>query len=140
MTTNFNKIVKEKERDIDREHKERLSRCIPIAQKILEMIAEEKLPMGDLADKQGKIKDDVKNRYDDFTGKVLVYMLQSGLKYSEKKFVFQLLLQQIEQTQEKVLRAIGLSFERAFEEKWKDELDITLGDIHEILLAIANKK
>lgn len=133
----FNKIIKAKDRDIKEEYKERTNRCLPVAQKILEMLAEEKLPMGELADKQGEIKEDVKNRYDDFASKILVLMLESNIKYSERNFLFQLIMQPFEQSKEKVIRSVERSFERAFTEKWKDELDITMGDIHEILINIS---
>lgn len=136
---NFNKIIKAKERDINQEYQERLKRCRPIAQKIIEMIAEAKLPMGDLKDKNGNLKEDIESRYYDFTGEVLKMMLESGMKYSERNHVFQLMLQTYEQTMEKTTKAIELSFERAFKEKWKDELDITMGDIHEILLKISKQ-
>ena len=137
---NFNKIIKAKEKDIKEEYRERTSRCIPVAQKIIEMIATEKLPMGELADKDGQIKKDVKDKYDDFASKVLVLMLESNIKYSERTFLFQLVFQTYERTKEKVINAIDRSFSRANEEKWgKDEMDITMGDIHGILLDIAKK-
>ena len=139
MAVDFNKIIKARERDIKEEYKARTKRCLPVAQKILEMLAAEKLPMGELADKQGEMKEDVKGRYEDFASKILVLMLESGILYSERNFLFQLMMQPFEQTKEKVIRSVERSFERAFTEKWKDELDITMGDIHEILLGIAKK-
>lgn len=140
MGVDFNKIIKAKERDIREEYKDREKRCKPVSQKIIEMMAAEKLPMGEISDKDGKIKKEVQDKYNDFSIKVLTFMLQSNIKYSEKKFIFQLMKQVFEQFEERVISSLEKSFERAFVEKWKDELDITLVDIHQILLDIANKK
>jgi len=130
----FKKIMKGQERSMEDEYKDRLKRCRPIAQKIIEMMAEEKLPMGDIGSKDGSLKKEVEEKYYDFSAKVLTLMLDSGVKYSERSFLFQLVLQTYEQTREKVIKAVDMSFERAFTKKWKDELDITMGDIHEVLL------
>lgn len=133
----FNKIIKAKEKDIAEEYKERTARCAPVAQKILEMMAEEKLPIGELADKKGQMKEEVKSKYEDFAAKVLVLMLESKIKYSERNFVFQLMMQPFEQVKEKIINSIDRSFSRANEEKWgKDEMDISMADIHDILINI----
>jgi hypothetical protein len=134
--TDFKKIMKGKERAIDKEYQDRLVRCIPVAEKIIKMIAEEKLPIGELADKEGKIKEYVKERYENFAVKVLTLMLESDIRYSERTFLFQLVLQAFDKSREMVIMSIDRSFERAFEAKWKDELDITMRDIHEVLINI----
>lgn len=137
MATDLKKILKAKEKNFDKENQERISRCLPVAQKIVEMVAEEKLPMGILTDKKGLLKEDVANKYDDFAIKILVLMLESDIKYSERNFLFQLIYQLFEQTKEKVINSIDRSFSRANQEKWgKDELDIGMKDIHEILINI----
>jgi len=137
MAINYNKILKEKEKDINKENNERLERCVPLAQKIIEMIAEAKLPIGTLADKDGKMKEEVNKKYSEFSAEVLALMLQSNLKFSERNFVWQLVLQPIDQAKEKVINSLNRSFERANEEKWgKDEMDITMGDIHDVLINI----
>jgi hypothetical protein len=136
MSTDFSKIIKAKERSIDKEYQERLTRCRPVAQKILEMIAAEQLPIGDIMDKGG-LKEDVIGKYEDLAAKVLVLMLESNLRYSERNFLFQLVLQPYEQAKEKILNSVNRSFTTANEQKWgKDELDITMGDIHEILIGM----
>lgn len=136
MATDFRKIVKAKERDIDREYQDRLTRCRPMAQKILEMVGAEQLPVGDIMEK-GAVKPEIAEKYEDLAAKILVLMLESQLKYSERNFLFQLVLQAIEQTRDKVINSVDRSFERANEKKWgKDELDITMGDIHQVLTSI----
>jgi hypothetical protein len=135
--SNFNKIIKAKEKDINKENQERLDRCSPIAQQILEMMAVEKLPIGEINDKQGRIKDDVKTRYMDFASKILVLMLKSEIKYSERTFLFNLIQQILEQSREMVINSVERSFSRVNEEKWgKDEMDINMKDIHDILINI----
>jgi hypothetical protein len=141
MAVDFKKIVKAKTKDIDKEYQERLARCRPVAQKILEMIAAENLPIGDIMERgQGEItilKDGVAEKYENLAIKILTMMLDENLKYSERNFVFQLVRQPYEQVGEKVIRSVDRSFTRANEAKWgKDELDITMKDVHEVLLSI----
>jgi hypothetical protein len=135
MEINFNKVIKAKQRDINDEFRERLASCVPVANKIFEMMVEEKLPIGEINDKHGKMKSDIIDSYDNFAAKVLTFMLSSGVKYSDRKFIFQLMKQPFELAEERILRAIGISKDKADEKKWgKDELDITMGDIHSVLL------
>lgn len=131
----FNKVIKARQRDINDEFQERLASCMPIAKKIFEMMVSENLPIGEINDKKGKMKEEIVNSYDDFAAKVLVYMLENNVKYSDRKFIFQLMKQPFELVEERVLRAVGISKERADEKKWgKDELDITMKDIHKVLI------
>ena len=57
--TDFNKIIKAKQRSINDEFQERLASCLPIAGQIFEMMITEKLPMGVINDKKGEMKKEI---------------------------------------------------------------------------------
>lgn len=132
---NFNKIQKSIQKTIDKESKARLERCIPVAQEIMRMIASDSPPIGDIADKRGEILKDVSDKYDELAAKILTLMLKNNLNYFDKEFIFQLVMQMVEKTKDKVIKSMERSFDRASEKKWgKDMMDLTMEDIHNILL------
>jgi len=140
MASDLKKILKAKQLDFEKEYNARLERCRPIAQKIIEIIAESNLPTGDLFDKKQQMKEDESKAYEETTLKILRLVLDSGVLYADRNFIFQLIFQPVEQIKLKVLQSIDRSFERADENKWgKDTLDITMDDIHQELLSIEGK-
>lgn len=122
--SNFNKVKKGKTKDlnVDRE-----KRCIPLAKKIISIVAESKYSLGKLSDKDLK-------EYDEIALAVISEMLSDDILYSEKEFVFQLVLQAIENTKEVVLRNMNRSFDIALNKRiGKDFKDLKISDIDNIL-------
>lgn len=141
MGVNYNEFTKKQLKDVDKEFKKRLERCVPVAKEILKMVVEADLPMGEFSDKKGVMNDDIRNTYESFSAKVLAHMLQSNICYMDKNFIFQLILQPFDQTKEIVLNAVSKSFERTEEILFgKDLLDVNFDDIHKILLKNAEEK
>jgi hypothetical protein len=141
MGINYNSLVKKNQKDFEAEYQKRLDRCLPVAEEIMKMVVESKLPMGTLGDKKGEMKEDVRETYESFSAKVLAYMLNSNMHYMDKDFVFQLIFQPFEQVKNIVVNAVNRSFERSEEILFKkDILDIDFQDIHEILLRNAEEQ
>jgi len=137
---NYKKLVKKQNKEFEKEYQKRLDRCLPIAKEIMKMMLEAELPMGTFNDKKGEILPEIQDIYESFSAKVLAYMLNSGMNYMDKDFVFQLILQPFDKTREITLNAVNKSFEKAEEILFgKDILDVNFDDIHQLLLKNAEK-
>jgi hypothetical protein len=84
------------DKEIKEKAEEGLKRCISIAQEIIKIIARHEIKLGQLTNEE---KD---KYYDPIAKEILDLMVEKNLLYLEKDFVFQLVLQAIEQTREKV--------------------------------------
>lgn len=116
------------DKDIKDEAKKRLERCIPIAKEMILLISISDVVLGEA--------DAVVNAkvYDDIAEKMLKKMLNANIPYSDRQFIFQLAMQAIEMTQEKVIKSIERSYEIARDKMWgKSYFDVNLKDIDDQL-------
>ncbi len=112
-------------------HQERLDRCVPIAKKILTLLAEENPYIGDVNDKDtGQPKPEANESYNKIAGKVLEVLFEANIRFTEKLFVFSLVKQAAELTEEKVQMSLDNSMQRAESQLWgKDVMELDLQDI-----------
>ena len=112
------------EKDLTKEREEKLA---PVAQEIIEMIANAKLPIGEThAHDNGK--------FDHVAGEVLKLMLKHEVKYADKSFLFQLVLQPFDIVKETVHLSLTKSFDLVINRALKKDFgDVTLKDMDQIL-------
>lgn len=108
-------------------HKEEMDRCVPIARKVLELMAEGVTEMGDITGTQPQ-------GYKDIAVKVQQLFLEKNIYWVERQFIFQLLFQAFEMTRDITLNNLAKSFNFASQKMWGKEMDeIKFTDIDEIL-------
>ena len=113
-----------KERDLT---KERLERVVPVAKEALKLIANAELPMGDVHERDN-------HKFDAVAKDILKLMLDARLKYVEKEFLFQLILQPVGMLKEVVLKSLSNSFDKVIEKLLKKEFrDTDLQDMDNLL-------
>lgn len=123
----FKEVRKGTEKKLEDLHITREKRCVPIAHAILEVIAESKLKLGKLDPKDYK-------GYDESALRIITLMLEKNINYSDKNFIFQLVMQAVEQTQDTVIRNLEKSFDFALDKKFgKPYSDVKMSDIDNIL-------
>lgn len=118
------------DKKIEDETKKRVKRCIPLAIELIKLLAEKELVLGEA--------DLVANAevYDEVAKEMLQKMLDACIPYSDRNFIFQIAMQPIEMSQEKVLRNLERSYEIARDKIWgKNFFDLTLEDIDKALKA-----
>ncbi len=101
---------------------------MPVAQEVLEMIADASLPTGILTDAQ------VDEAYKGITLKVMALFLERDLNYTDRNFIFQLVAQVTDNVASKVTTNLEASFNLASDKVWgKDINDLKLIDIDGVL-------
>lgn len=109
---------------------ERELRVAPIAKEIIQLVAAANLPVGDLKNIN------VKETYDVVAKQVIELLLKRELKYIDKEFLFQLVLQPASIIQETVLISLKESLNRAHDKSLGVVYDqATLADLDRILKA-----
>ena len=122
--TKENKKIKDEGKKLN---KERFERCVPIARKIIKLIAEADLPIGET-----HAHDNTK--YNSVAKEILAIMLKHEAKYVDKDFIFQLILQPFDQLKGIVFMSLGDSLDKAIDKKFgKDFRELTLRDMDKIL-------
>src|SRR5258708_19846371 len=107
---------------------ERLVRCMPVAQEVLEMIADASLPTGILTDAQ------VDEAYKGITLKVMALFLERDLNYTDRNFIFQLVAQVTDNVASNVTTNLQARFHLSSDKVWgKDINDLKLIDIDGVL-------
>ena len=116
---------KKEDKDLKKREEEGLDRCIPVAKKIIKIITNHDYKLGVLSDKE---KDEV---FDPIAKEVIQLMVDKDLLYLEKDLVFQLVFQALEETKNKVVNSLHLSWELAVKNYFdgKDIVDLTLKDL-----------
>ena len=118
------KLFKNKEKDLT---KERSKELIPVARGIVKLIVDADLNIGD------QHKDDA-TRYDNVTKQILELMLEKNVKYVDKDFLFQLVLQPFDIIKESVQLSLRKSFDRAIDKSLGKEFrEVRLDDLDKIL-------
>lgn len=106
---------------------ESFRRLKPLAQGIIELVAFEKMPMGNNSNEED-------DRFFPVAEKVLALMRDADMKYSERENLFALLLQPFDKVRTIVLDSLNRSFNKAFDIKMgKAFLEVTLPDLDTIL-------
>ena len=113
-----------KEKDLTKEREEKV---VPVARKIIKLIIEAELPMGSIhAHDNPKFAATAKE--------VLGLMLEVDMKYVDKDYLSQVILQPFDSVMEIVKRSLGESFNNAEKKVFgKDFRDLTLGDLDKVL-------
>jgi len=138
---NVNKQLKKIEKQQFESHEERLARCVPLAKKVLNLLGTESIEMGDINDKNGVIKPEVKVCYINLSNKVLEEMKNANMLYADREFIFSLVLQGMEQVKERTIDSLSMSYD-AIQENFfgKDFMDVTMEDMHAKLMESLKKK
>ena len=107
--------------------KERTKKMVPIAHTATKLIVEAHLPTGEHQDMDMK-------QYDAVATSVLQLMLDNDVKYSDKDFLFQLILQPFDLIKETVLLSLKKNLDVAIDRALgKDFRELTLGDMDKVL-------
>jgi len=123
----LSKLLKKNKINAEKLNKDRLERCVPIAKEIIKMIGVADLDVGE----EGKVD---REKYDAFSMSVLAFLLKQKLKYSEREFVFQLVLQAFDFTQKITLSSLEKGYGICRDKVWgKDYMDIDMEDLDNIL-------
>ena len=116
------------------EKENRLERCIPVAQEILKIIANNDPYLGDVQDAKGQPLDAANKSYNEIAMLILTEMERVDLYYTEKLYIFSLVEQALSLSKEKVQLSLERSLERAEDFLWgKPVLDLNLSDIDRVL-------
>jgi hypothetical protein len=85
----FSKIRKSDEKKMEKQHKERLNRCIPVARKLLKIIGEHApvVPLGDV--------EQTDEGYALISKDFLSVLLKEDIHWSDREFIFQLMMQAV---------------------------------------------
>lgn len=98
----FAKIQKAAEKEGEKLHQARLTRCIPIAREIQDLVAHRTLPLGD--DVQ------TSQEYNDCAIEVLQLLLDRNVHWTDREFIFQLALQPLSFVKEIVTNSLTNSW------------------------------
>ena len=125
---NLAKVMKGQQQAVDKEHKESLKKIMPVAEFVLALMHEYKPPMGDITGTHPE-------EYNAMALKIQQKFLDENLKWIDRHFVFQLVKQVVEFTQETTMAHLDKSFNFAARKLWgdKDMVDITMKDVDEVL-------
>jgi len=123
---------------VDEQKKEnwdiRLNRCIPVARKILELIAEKKPMIGNTT------REEVQDSYAPLVEEVLKSMLAENIAVHESKFAFGLALQTIDFLQNMTLASTDITLLKMKRAVYnKDEEDVTFQEADEILKRVPSE-
>lgn len=122
-----NGLDKKIRKETDKLHQERLDEIVPVAREVIKLIAEANLEIGDT------------NAHDNdklyaVAHKILATLLKKNIKYSDRQFVFQLVLQPFDRVREVVSQSLDKSFDKALNRSFgKDFLELRLEDIDKML-------
>jgi len=131
--------MRKKEKEImaasEDEHKKRLDRCIPVARKVLTIIADNESYLGDVVDaKTGQPKPEANEKYIEIAKEIFDVMFDENCYLTDREFIFQLALQAISLTKEKVINSLDRSVEKAEAILFgKDVMDLRMADVDYIL-------
>ena len=122
------KIDKKLAKEADKYNKERLEECIPVAHEIIKIIADSGLSIGDTHARDNA-------QYEVVSKQILKLMLEKNLRYTDKDFIFQLILQPFDQVRQIVTKSLLKSLELAEEKAFgKNFLDLRLSDLNDVML------
>lgn len=112
-------------------HKERMERCVPVAEEILKIIANGSPYLGEVSQESGEPIEEANDKYNQLAGQVLELLLEKNIKFTEKLFVFALVEQAVSLTKEKVQNSLERSMEKAEASLWgiDDIMNLKLSDI-----------
>lgn len=111
----------------DELQKERIRKLTPVAKKIIELIAEAELPIGDVQSLSNEL-------YSEVSKKILEVMLESNVKYVDRDFLFQLVLQPFDGVRELVGTSLRSSFDEIIDRALHKEFrELTMKDMDVLL-------
>lgn len=123
------------EERIRTENEERIARCAPIAQKVLDLLNANKSSI--VFGENEKVKGSVKGTAE----QVIELFLKEDIHWSDRQFIFQLAFQPLVHLSETVETSFGISWDRALAHKWgKDSLDLKISDVHNALVDSVKSK
>lgn len=98
------------------------------AVQILKIIANEELPTGQVTDK-------VYEAYKGVTEKIMAYLLEANVKYWDLNFIFQNILQIVQQTQQMTMASTEHHYNNCVRKLFngKEDVDVRMQDIEKIL-------
>lgn len=113
------------QKDLTKEREEKLS---PVAQKIINLISEAKLPLG------SELHAHDNPKFSSVAKSILGVMLENEVKYVDSTFLFQLVLQPFDNIREIVMKSLSESFNKSEEKLFRKEYrEVTLADLDRIL-------
>lgn len=114
------KLFGKKEEDLN---KKRLKEVVPVAKQLIKLIADAGLEIGEVHAHNN-------DKYNAIAKEVLQSLLDNNIKYVDKDFVFQLILQPFDQIREIVSMSLKESFDTAMNKAFGVEFrEIRLSDV-----------
>lgn len=124
----FNKIREKEEKELDKQHEERLGRSVPVARRIMKLVLEkiDVLPMGD-----DDGKDPQKNKiYHDLCVDILNIYLEEKVRVVDKDLIPQLMLQPFSTIQKIIADSLNHSWDTVLTGLWgKPYGELNLDDV-----------
>lgn len=114
---------------------ERDENCRPIAEEILRIIGEAKLPMGDISEAGGLMSKDAEAKYAKVAEDILNVFLREDIDWHDREYVFKMALQAFENTRVKVTTSLEETYRAATSKLFgKDILNIKMSDVNKVFL------
>lgn len=121
---NIQRKIEKQQRDLT---KKRNKELIPVAKELIKLVAETSLPLGDIQE-----SDHLQYKY--FAKEILAVLLRNNVRYTDRHFIFQLILQPFDVLKGLVIKSLEESFSLAVDKKFgKDIENFRLEDLDRIL-------
>jgi len=125
----FNQLKKEEKKSVENLTKARDERCIPIAKKVLNIITESNPLIGSKKSKE------VAESYTPIAEKILRLGLEENVVVDDLSYIFRLVLEAVDMTQQFVSESMGKSVDNAQTILWgKEEGKVTFKDLNKVLI------
>ena len=107
---------------------QQVSRCVPVAKKILALIAAADLPIGEIK------KEEVDSLYDAVVNAALTEMLAGDIHIGDLDYLLNAIRQPIDLFNNRLTHALKITLDNAGRKKWSKEiLDVTFKELDEFL-------
>ena len=118
-----NGLDKNVKKESDKLNKQRLSEVVPVAREVIKLVADSGLAIGDIHAHDNE-------KYNSIAKQIIEIMLNKNIKYVDRAFLFQLVLQPFDQIREIVTVSLERSFNRALDKSFGKEFgELRLSDV-----------
>ena len=130
----FNKQQKEQQKALENASKARDERCIPLAKELIKLIATENAIVGSQKSKE------VVDNYTKVATVVLNYLLAKNVMFDDVSYIFRLVLEHFQATQDFVVQSLNNSMSKCSDILWKKESSkVSMEDVDKLLKSVEGK-
>lgn len=129
----YNKIDKK----IQKEHEKRVEDNSKVAKKLLKVLMDGDILIGENLDNRGQIKKEFAKEYKDKVEKCLEILLEEDIKHADFNHITQLMIQPIDTMKNILVESINKSINKAHEILWgKEDLEVRMSDVDKVLKSV----